>query len=49
MGGKAKVFMSKDDRIVLMTPGGGGYGPDPCELDEVKVKEELRLFGNRRR
>jgi 5-oxoprolinase (ATP-hydrolysing) len=26
MGGKATVMMEKGHRVVIMTPGGGGYG-----------------------
>ena len=30
IGGKATVFMGKGDRLVIETPGGGGWGvPDP--------------------
>lgn len=29
LGGKATTFMNAGDRIIVMTPGGGGYGADP--------------------
>ncbi|KAK5063091.1 hypothetical protein LTR84_005167 [Exophiala bonariae] len=29
LGGKATTFMNAGDRIIVMTPGGGGYGEDP--------------------
>lgn len=29
IGGKATVYMGKGDRILIETPGGGGWG-DPC-------------------
>jgi 5-oxoprolinase (ATP-hydrolysing) len=34
LGGRATTMMQKGDRIVIMTPGGGGYG-----VDENKPKE----------
>lgn len=27
MGSKSEALLSKFDRVVVMTPGGGGYGP----------------------
>ncbi|KAK5064779.1 hypothetical protein LTR84_000613 [Exophiala bonariae] len=44
LGGKAKAFMNKDDRIIVMTPGGGGYGKDPTEVEQFELKDEFRLF-----
>ncbi|KAK4942678.1 hypothetical protein LTR10_017627 [Elasticomyces elasticus] len=44
MGGKAKAFMNKGDRIIVMTPGGGGYGKDPNEVDAFELEDEFRLF-----
>jgi hypothetical protein len=35
LGGKATTDMNAGDRIVVMTPGGGGYGPDP-NAEQVK-------------
>ncbi|EXJ96509.1 5-oxoprolinase (ATP-hydrolysing) [Capronia coronata CBS 617.96] len=29
LGGKATTPMNAGDRIIVLTPGGGGYGPDP--------------------
>lgn len=49
MGGKAKAFMNKGDRIIVMTPGGGGYGRDPNEVEEFEVKDEFRLYGGGRK
>lgn len=37
LGGKASVAMNAGDRIVVLTPGGGGYGPDP----KKKVRKEV--------
>jgi 5-oxoprolinase (ATP-hydrolysing) len=35
LGGKATTHMSAGDRIVVMTPGGDGDGPDP-HAEQVK-------------
>ncbi|OJD31864.1 5-oxoprolinase (atp-hydrolyzing) [Diplodia corticola] len=44
LGGRATTPMGTGDRIVVMTPGGGGYGPDPDGADdEVEVDGEFRL------
>jgi len=37
LGGKASVPMNAGDRIIVNTPGGGGYGPDP----KKKVRKEV--------
>ncbi|CAG9998757.1 unnamed protein product [Clonostachys byssicola] len=37
LGGKATTMMNAGDRIVVLTPGGGGYGPNP----DKKVKKEV--------
>lgn len=37
LGGKATVAMNAGDRIVVLTPGGGGYGRDPNK----QRKEEI--------
>lgn len=37
LGGKATTPMNAGDRIIVMTPGGGGYGVDP----EAKAEEEI--------
>lgn len=44
IGGKARVQVNKGDRIIVMTPGGGGYGKDPDEVAPFELKEEFRLF-----
>ncbi|KAH3909551.1 hypothetical protein HBH56_157960 [Parastagonospora nodorum] len=31
LGGKATTTMNAGDRIIVMTPGGGGYGPSPSK------------------
>jgi 5-oxoprolinase (ATP-hydrolysing) len=46
IGGKATVFMGKGDRLLIETPGGGGWGrPDESQLeasDEYKHAWEAR-------
>ncbi|KAF7547915.1 hypothetical protein G7046_g8858 [Stylonectria norvegica] len=44
MGGKAKAFMNKGDRIIVMTPGGGGYGRDPNEVERFRLEKQFTLF-----
>lgn len=39
LGGKATTHMNVGDRIIINTPGGGGYGPDP------KAVTKKHLFG----
>ena len=36
LGGKATTNMNAGDRIIVMTPGGGGYGRDPTKAEEKK-------------
>jgi len=44
LGGKASVMMNTGDRIIIQTPGGGGYGA-PENLQEEKVEVgEFKLF-----
>lgn len=43
LGGRATTLMGTGDRIVVMTPGGGGYGRDPEEEEEVVVDGEFRM------
>ena len=38
LGGKATTAMNAGDRIIVLTPGGGGYGRDPN-----KIREEERF------
>lgn len=39
LGGKATANMNAGDRIIVLTPGGGGYGPAPGKA------EKKQLFG----
>lgn len=39
LGGKATAAMNAGDRIIVMTPAGGGYGVDP------KQKEKKEVYG----
>lgn len=39
LGGKATTHMNAGDRIIINTPGGGGYGLDPNAV------EKKHLFG----
>ncbi|KAF4125410.1 5-oxoprolinase (ATP-hydrolysing), partial [Geosmithia morbida] len=39
LGGKATTRMNAGDRIIILTPGGGGYGPDPAR------KPSQQIFG----
>ncbi|KAL1861092.1 hypothetical protein Plec18170_001607 [Paecilomyces lecythidis] len=41
LGGKATTTVSAGDRIIILTPGGGGYGPNP---DKVNKKELFGVF-----
>ncbi|KAL1865464.1 hypothetical protein VTK73DRAFT_5230 [Phialemonium thermophilum] len=41
LGGKATVTMSAGDRIIVCTPGGGGYGTDP---NKEPKKERFGVF-----
>jgi 5-oxoprolinase (ATP-hydrolysing) len=36
IGGKATVFMGKGDRLLIETPGGGGWGPEGDQLDTIQ-------------
>ncbi|KIW85545.1 hypothetical protein Z517_00937 [Fonsecaea pedrosoi CBS 271.37] len=50
LGGKASVDMNVGDRIVVLTPGGGGYGVSPDKVAEPEleteftIKDRVRLF-----
>ena len=37
----ANVRFEPGDRVLLVTPGGGGYG-DPKDRDPARVEEDLR-------
>ncbi|KAH6879541.1 Hydantoinase B/oxoprolinase-domain-containing protein [Thelonectria olida] len=37
LGGKATTQMSAGDRIIILTPGGGGYGRDPAKVDAKEL------------
>lgn len=41
LGGKATTLMNPGDRIVVMTPGGGGYGPNPAKTE---AKQRFGVF-----
>lgn len=43
MGAKATVMMSVGDRVVIMTPGGGGYGIEGEEAREGEEEVEFRI------
>ncbi|TVY81203.1 Uncharacterized protein LSUE1_G002940 [Lachnellula suecica] len=44
LGGKASVMMNCGDRIIIHTPGGGGYGaPEEKKEEELEIGE-FRLF-----
>lgn len=45
MGGKNSVPMKAGDRVVIMTPGGGGYGPLSKEA-AVQPRKETLFVGN---
>jgi len=38
LGGKNTAFMNPGDRIIVCTPGGGGYGP----VEEATAQEQKR-------
>ncbi|KFA50465.1 hypothetical protein S40293_07891 [Stachybotrys chartarum IBT 40293] len=37
LGGKATTMMNAGDRIVILTPGGGGYGPSPNKMGRKEL------------
>ena len=39
IGGKASVMMGKGDRLIISTPGGGGWGP-PTNSEEADQRTE---------
>lgn len=41
LGGKATTVMNAGDRIIVMTPGGGGYGSSPTK---VETKHRFGVF-----
>jgi 5-oxoprolinase (ATP-hydrolysing) len=43
LGGKASVMMSTGDRIIVQTPGGGGYGAPEILQEEAEIGE-FKLF-----
>ncbi|KZF20095.1 putative 5-oxoprolinase [Xylona heveae TC161] len=51
LGGKATVMMNKGDRIIVQTPGGGGYGRPlgsqsivPGDVEEVMDDEKVEAY-----
>lgn len=48
IGGKATVMMGKGDRLVIETPGGGGWGSStPEEIGRDRVKEYEHVWSPR--
>ncbi|SCV57831.1 related to P. aeruginosa hyuA and hyuB [Fusarium fujikuroi] len=51
LGGKATVHMNAEDRIIIKTPGGGGYGRDPNKsmpqevFGAFKIGEKFAVVG----
>ncbi|RDW93933.1 uncharacterized protein DSM5745_01255 [Aspergillus mulundensis] len=43
LGGKATANMNAGDRIVVLTPGGGGYGRDPGRVEGRQVFGAFRI------
>lgn len=43
LGGKATAKMNAGDRIIVLTPGGGGYGPDPRQTERKQVFGAFRI------
>ncbi|KAH7025162.1 Hydantoinase B/oxoprolinase-domain-containing protein [Microdochium trichocladiopsis] len=41
LGGKATTMMNAGDRIIVMTPGGGGYGPSP---NKTRAEQRFGVF-----
>ena len=44
MGGKASAMMNAGDRVIIQTPGGGGYGIEENAEKEVEVTEQFKLY-----
>lgn len=44
LGGRATTMMNPGDRIIVQTPGGGGYGKDPNSEEEFVPPEELEIL-----
>jgi len=42
LGGKNTAAMKPGERIIICTPGGGGYGP-LSELDESEQKKQKKM------
>ncbi|KAI0015436.1 hydantoinase [Xylariomycetidae sp. FL0641] len=46
LGGRATTMMNAGDRVIIMTPGGGGYGADPdAEKEFVPEEEKAAMNG----
>jgi 5-oxoprolinase (ATP-hydrolysing) len=43
LGGKATTRMNAGDRIIIHTPGGGGYGPDPNAITKKHLFGAFRI------
>ncbi|KAF3762591.1 putative 5-oxoprolinase [Cryphonectria parasitica EP155] len=43
LGPRATTMMGKGDRIIVQTPGGGGYGKDPNAEEDFVPPEELQI------
>lgn len=43
LGGKATTCMNAGDRVIVLTPGGGGYGPDPEKIARDEVFGAFRI------
>ncbi|KAI1610296.1 Hydantoinase B/oxoprolinase-domain-containing protein [Exophiala viscosa] len=43
LGGKATTPMNAGDRIIVLTPGGGGYGPDPNAVAKKQIVGAFKI------
>lgn len=44
LGPRATTRMEAGDSIIIKTPGGGGYGPDPNAIEEFVPPEEMEMM-----
>lgn len=43
LGGKNTVRVQPKDRLIIQSPGGGGFGESTCK-DDTQVKDKVTLY-----
>ena len=48
LGGKNTIQVSKNDRLTILTPGGGGYGNTNDDMNSLTSNENIHQHGDKK-